>query len=426
MVYDQSIFSRSFRKKELRKVGCGALLICFLMGFTFRTISDQPLYSHVEIAKSIYNLSSSKSDAFEITGDIRIHGNSSTIFIASSPEGKLNSWTTKPYARKGDNYGMEYVRTWKIKNVPENLPDCSKHFSIPAIVFSTGGYCGNHFHDFTDMIIPLFLTARQFHGTVLFLIADKRSSWISKYRTLLEKLSNYDIIEIEKENQVMCFVRAIVGLKAHKELGIDPLQSPHYSMSEFRQFLRSTYSLDRQSVIDCRPIGCSSRPRMLIVSRKQNRFITNENEVANEARSLGFDVVVEETGSNVSVVARFVNSFDVMVGVHGAGLTNMVFLPENGVVVQIIPFGAELWAKPYFRLPAKDMKLRYLEYKVSLNESSLLGKYAVDSEVYRDPSAIYKKGFIGFHSVYLSNQNVTLNFCRFRKTLLKVMEIIQH
>ncbi|KAL0342416.1 UNVERIFIED_CONTAM: Alpha-1,3-arabinosyltransferase XAT3, partial [Sesamum calycinum] len=84
----------------------------------------------------------------------------------------------------------------------------------------------------------------------------------------------------------------------------------------------------------------------------------------------------------------------------------------NAVVIQIIPFGAELWAKPYFRLPAEDMKLRYLEYKVSLNESSLLGKYPVDSEVYRDPNAIYKKGFIGFHSVYLSNQNVTLNFRR--------------
>ncbi|KAL0311322.1 UNVERIFIED_CONTAM: Alpha-1,3-arabinosyltransferase XAT3 [Sesamum angustifolium] len=424
MVYE-SIFSRSFRKEELRKLGCASFLICFLMGFSFHTISDQPFYSNIEIAKSIYNLSNSKSDVFEITGDIRIHGNSSTIFIASHLEGELSSWTTKPYARKGDNYGMEYVRTWKINNVAENLPDCSQHSSIPAIVFSTGGYCGNHFHDFTDMLIPLFLTARQFHGTVLFLIADKRSSWIAKYRTVLEKLSKYDIVEIEKENQVLCFVRVVVGLKAHKEFGISPLESPHYSMAEFRQFLRSTYSLGRESVIDCRP-RCRTRPRMLIISRKQNRFITNENEVANLARSMGFDVVVEETGSNMSIVAKLVNTFDVLMGVHGAGLTNMVFLPENAVVIQIIPFGAELWAKPYFRLPAEDMKLRYLEYKVSLNESSLLGKYPVDSEVYRDPHAIYKKGFIGFHSVYLSNQNVTLNFYRFRKTVLKAMEIIQH
>ncbi|KAL2243003.1 UNVERIFIED_CONTAM: Alpha-1,3-arabinosyltransferase XAT3 [Sesamum indicum] len=406
MVYE-SIFSRSFRKKELRKVGCGAFVIFCLMGFSFRTISDQPFY------------------VFEISGDIRIHGNSSTIFIASRPEGELNSWTTKPYARKGDNYGMEYVRTWKINNVAQNLPDCSRHSSVPAIVFSTGGYCGNHFHDFTDMLIPLFLTARQFQGTVLFLVADKRSSWIAKYRPVLEKLSKYDIIDIEKDNQVLCFVRVIVGLKAHKELGIDPSESPHYSMAEFRQFLRSTYSLGRDSVIHCRP-RCRTRPRMLIISRKQNRFITNENQVANLARNMGFDVVVEETGPNVSVVGKLVNSFDVLMGVHGAGLTNMVFLPENAVVIQIIPFGAELWAKPYFRWPAKDMNLRYLEYKVSLNESSLLGKYPVDSEVYRDPHAIYKKGFIGFHAVYLSNQNVTLNFSRFRKTVLEAMEIIQH
>lgn len=165
---------------------------------------------------------------------------------------------------------------------------------------------------------------------------------------------------------------------------------------------------------------------MLIVSRRKNRFITNEMEVADMARRMGFDVVVKETGLNISSVAKLVNSFDVLMGVHGAGLTNMVFLPENGVVIQIIPFGADLWAKPYFRLPAKDMKLRYLEYKVSLNESSLLGKYPVDSEVYRDPRAVYRKGFIEYHAVYLNNQNVTLDFARFGKILSKALQLIQH
>ncbi|KAI3454871.1 hypothetical protein Pfo_011534 [Paulownia fortunei] len=376
--------------------------------------------------KIIYVLvTNSRSDVLEINGDIRIHGSSSTISIASSLEGEINSWTIKPYARKGDNFVMEYVRTWKINNqVAEKLPVCSQNFNIPTILFSTGGYCGNHFHDFTDMLIPLYLTSQQFNGKVLFLIADKRSSWTSKYKPVLQKLSKYDFIDINRENEVLCFVRMIVGLKAHKEFGINPLEPPHYSMGEFRQFLRSTYSLERESVNVCQ--RCRSRPRMLIISRRKNRFLTNEVEVANMARRLGFDVVVEETGWNVSVVAKLVNSFDVLMGVHGAGLTNMVFLPENAVVIQIIPFGAELWAKPYFQFPAKEMKLRYLEYKVSLNESSLLGKYPLDSEVYRDPGAIYKKGFIGFHSVYLNNQDVTLSCARFREILLKAFELIQY
>jgi hypothetical protein len=36
--------------------------------------------------------------------------------------------------------------------------------------------------------------------------------------------------------------------------------------------------------------------------------------------------------------ARLVNSADVMMGVHGAGLTNMVFLPSRAVLVQVVPF----------------------------------------------------------------------------------------
>ncbi|GFP87432.1 protein o-linked-mannose beta-1 4-n-acetylglucosaminyltransferase 2 [Phtheirospermum japonicum] len=317
-----------------------------------------------------------------------------------------------------------YVTLWKIDHVSENgkLPECNRHFEIPTVLFSAGGYTGNHFHDFTDTIIPLYLTARQFNRTVIFLITDKRNSWFQKYKLVLDKLSNYDTIDVDKENKVLCFARTVVGLRSHKEFGIDPLQPPHYSMRQFRHFLRSTFSLHRDSITSR---TCSKRPRMLVISRKDNRFITNEDEVADKSRGLGFDVVVQETGWNMSETTEQVNSFDVMLGVHGAGLTNMVFLPENGVVVQIIPFGADLWAKPYFGTPAKDMGLRYLEYRVSLNESSLLGRYPVDSEVYRDPGAIYKKGFVEYHSVYLNNQDVTLDFDRLRRTLVKAFELVR-
>ncbi|KAL0380132.1 UNVERIFIED_CONTAM: Alpha-1,3-arabinosyltransferase XAT2 [Sesamum angustifolium] len=328
------------------------------------------------------NFSNSRSQVYEMSGDIRIHGNSSTIFIASTQaQDRTTSWTVKPYARKGDKVVMGKVRTFKI--IPQAslaTPHCTQNFSVPAIVFSGGGYAGNHFHDFTDVLIPLYLTSREFNRTVLFLVANKRSWWTTKYKVLLQKLSKFDVIDIDNENQVLCFPRMIVGLKAHKELSIDPLKSPHnYSVTDFTRFLRSTYSLKRQFANDCdrNHKYCSTRrrPRLLIISRKKTRHLVNEGEVTNLGRSLGFDVVVREMGGQVSLVARFVNSFDVMVGVHGAGLTNMVFLPKNAVVIQIVPLGLDFLAKHYFQLPAKDMKLKYLEYKVRLNESSLLARY---------------------------------------------------
>ncbi|KAL6584086.1 hypothetical protein OROMI_003375 [Orobanche minor] len=431
-----SIFLRSFSQNELKKLGFGALVICLLTAFSFRMVFKLPgFYTQTEFVSSIYNFSNSRSDVLEINGDIRIHGNSSTIYVASRTSSaggnNTNTWPTtsiRPYARKGDTFIMnKYVTRWNINHrLRTSLPNCHHHFKAPAMLFSAGGYSGNHFHDFTDTLIPLYLTSRQFNGKVLFLIADQRSSWFKKYKPVLDKLSDHDTIDVNKENKMLCFVRVIIGLRSHKEFGIDPLQPPYYSMGQFRHFLRSTLSLRRDYVV-CHKGRPRPRPppRMLIISRRNNRFITNQAEIADKARGLGFNVVVKETGWNMSVTAKQVNSFDVLIGVHGAGLTNMVFLPENGVVIQIIPFGADLWARPYFGLPAKDMGLRYLEYKVSLNESSLWGKYPADGEVYRDPGAIYKKGFVEFHSVYLNKQDVTLDFDRFRDVLLKAFELVQ-
>ncbi|PIN17879.1 protein O-GlcNAc transferase [Handroanthus impetiginosus] len=288
------------------------------------------------------------------------------------------------------------------------------------------GYTGNHFHDFTDVLIPLYLTSRHLNSTVLFLVTDKHSWWTSKYKLILEKLSNYDVVDIDNENGVLCFSRMIIGLKANKEFSVDPTKSPNYSVMDVTKFLRSTYSLNRESINQCHNRrGCKSRrPRLLIVSRKKTRHLTNEGEVAKLARRLGFEVVVKEMGWQVSKVAKFVNTFDAMVGVHGAGLTNMVFLPENAVVIQIIPIGVDLLAKDYFQIPAKDMNLRYLDYKVSLNESSLLGKYSIDSEVIRDPFGVQNKGWHVFRSIYLDNQDVNVDLGRFRKTLLEALKLV--
>ncbi|KAK6127705.1 hypothetical protein DH2020_038545 [Rehmannia glutinosa] len=321
---------------------------------------------------------------------------------------------------RSQNVDDEHKRN---KRIPTIIPSLHPKIRCSAIAFSTGGYAGNHFHDFTDLLIPLYLTSHQFDKKVIFLVSDKRSWWTSKYRAILENLSKYKIIYIDDENhlQVLCFRRMTVGLRAHKELGIDSSEPPHYSMTDFRRFLRRTYSLDREFV----NITIHNRPKLLIVSRRKTRHLTNEGEVADVARGLGFEVVVQEMGWQVSQVAKFVNGFDVMVGVHGAGLTNMVFLPENGVVIQMVPIGLDMLGKYYFRVPAKDMKLRYLEYKVSLNESSLMGKYGEDSEVYRDPVGVRKKGWHGFRSVYLDNQDVNVDLGRFKETLMKALELVR-
>ena len=128
----------------------------------------------------------------------------------------------------------------------------AKKISVPAILFSQGGYTGNHFHDFSDVIIPLYLTSRQYNGEVQFLITDKRPWWIAKFKAILKNLSRYELMDIDIEQEVHCFPSVIVGLKRNvKEMSIDPSKYS-YSMSDFREFLRSCYSLKRVNAIKLR------------------------------------------------------------------------------------------------------------------------------------------------------------------------------
>ncbi|XP_009797197.1 alpha-1,3-arabinosyltransferase XAT2-like [Nicotiana sylvestris] len=467
MKYD-SFFARSFSKHEQKKLGFGAFVSCFIIAATFcilfkpefrhfkvvnvkvtlrggpqilaikEEVSNKPKKTYVEIKeeKTICNVTHPRADICEMNGDIRIHGNSSTIYFVSTDKLSAemnNSWSIRPYARKGDNRAMDSVTNLTVKkvysNISQEIPNCSRNYTVPAIVFSTKGYAGNHFHDFTDVLIPLFQTSRYFNNEVQFLITNMRSWWINKYKPVLQRLSKYEIIDIDKEKEVLCFPSMIIGLKANKEFSINTSESP-YSMSDFTKFLKNTYSLKRKSAVKLKKNadqGRKVKPRLLIISRSKTRRFTNVDEIATMARNIGFDVVVEETGENLAKVAKKVNSFDVLMGVHGAGLTNMVFLPEKAVVIQIVGLGMEWVSKVDFGIPALDMNLKYLDYKISVNESSLIQQYPVEHHVLKDPpgNLISPKGWVKYRKIYLDQQDVKIDVNRFRGTLWKAFELLQ-
>nr|GFC08734.1 EGF domain-specific O-linked N-acetylglucosamine transferase-like [Tanacetum cinerariifolium] len=108
-----------------------------------------------------------------------------------------------------------------------------------------------------------------------------------------------------------------------------------------------------------------------------------------------------------------------------AGLTNMVFLPDHAVVVQVVPLGGlEGIAKTDFGEPSKEMNLRYLKYSIRVKESSLSTQYANDDVVLRDPIAIHKQGWDALRATYLVKQNVKLDVRRFRSTLIKALKLL--
>ncbi|CAN1188142.1 Beta-1,2-xylosyltransferase XYXT1 [Linum perenne] len=142
------------------------------------------------------------------------------------------------------------------------------------------------------------------------------------------------------------------------------------------------------------------------------------------ATEIGFNVTVEELDANMSRTAEIVNSCDVMMGVHGAGLTNLFLLPDNAILIQLVPFGAEWVSNNAFGDPTKDMNLRYLEYKIEKHESSLSEKYPPEDPVFTDQDFLTNQGWDKWGSIYLDNQNVTVDLNRFRETLLQALMLL--
>nr|APW77267.1 GT61_8 [Plantago ovata] len=368
----------------------------------------------------------------DLEGDIRVQADKATIFLMTSNETILNStrsWDIKPYPR----FYVPNLRHWTVKLVRYNDKDdnvslCTQNHNNPSILFSMYGHSGNYYHSFSDLLFPLYITSFEFQGDVDLLATDYRVSWVTKFQDILSRFTRQPILDIDKENgKIHCYKKMFVGLKFYRDLLIDQ-SAPEYalgvSMPNFRQLLRDTYLLERKNAT----LG-SVNPRLMIVTRTKTRIIINQDEVAQAARELGFVVVLAEAdgSTNLSKFAQGVNSCDAMVGIHGAGLTNMLFLPDNGVVIQLIPLGGiEWWAKVDFGYPPAGMNLRYLEYNITTNESTLGKLYPSDHPFLTHPETFHKAKWELILKLYLDNQNFTIDIERFKHTLVKAMELLKN
>ncbi|KAK3157855.1 hypothetical protein QOZ80_2AG0129170 [Eleusine coracana subsp. coracana] len=362
----------------------------------------------------------------EVSGDIRISPKQKTVYLV---DGAVAEKRIRPYARK-DDFLLPGVVEVTVKSAPssaDTAPQCTKHHRVPAVVFSVAGYTDNFFHDMTDAMIPLFLTASHLKGEVQLLITNYKPWWVQKYTPLLRKLSNYDVINFDADAGVHCFPSGFLGMYRDRDLILSPhpTRNPrNLTMVDFNRFVRGALALprDRPAVLGEEP---GMRPRMLIISRASTRRLTNLDDVARDAMELGFNVTVAEAGADVPAFAAMVNAVDVLLAVHGAGLTNQIFLPTSAVVVQIVPWGKMDWmATNFYGKPAQDMKLRYVEYYIGEEETSLKDKYPREHLVFKDPDALHKQGWQALAETIMK-QDVSVNLTRFRPFLLQALDKLQ-
>ncbi|KAJ4977730.1 hypothetical protein NE237_008510 [Protea cynaroides] len=365
-------------------------------------------------------------------------------------EEELQREKIKPYTRKWETSIMKTVHELdlivKKKDHLNRLHECDVRHSVPAIVFSNAGYTGNVYHEFNDGIIPLYITSRQFHKKVVFVVTDYNNWWYTKYGDILSHLTNYPLVDYNQDPRTHCFPEAIIGLRIHDELTVNSSFMPgNESIKDFHDILdkaywprikgliqeeemeaqlrlRSRLALSPSSPLPLEEVSLvpkSWKPTLVIISRTGSRAISNEALMIKMAEEIGFQVEIlrPDPTTELARIYRVLNSSDAMIGVHGAAMTHLLFMRPGTVFIQVIPLGTDWAAQNYYGDPALKLGLNYIGYKILPRESTLYEKYDKNDPVLTDPESVNAKGWQFTKKIYLDGQSIRLNLGRFRKRL---------
>ncbi|XP_062231299.1 xylan glycosyltransferase MUCI21-like [Phragmites australis] len=385
-----------------------------------------------------------RSDVCYLCGDVRTDPSTSSVLLYNAPRGSAPE-KVRPYTRKFEDGIMSTIDEVTILPVLgaynasagggslRRRCDVRHPRGVPAVVFSTGGYTGNVYHEFSDGLIPLFITAQRFAGEVVFVVLEYHYWWLGRYGAVLERLTNYKVVDFRYDRRVHCFSEMIVGLRIHGELVVDPKLMPNgKSIKDFQALLHQGYSRKPVSSFSSaetpvplplappsRPCPRPAKPKLVIFIRKQNRVLLNLPHVVTACRRAGFapHVMNLRRQTPLPAIHAALASADAMVAVHGAAVTHFLFMHPGSVLLQIVPVGLDWAAGAFYGKPAQQLGLGYLEYKVAPEESSLAAEYGLNSTVVRDPSVISSRGWWEMKKVYMDRQNVTVNIKRFGELL---------
>ncbi|XP_031253197.1 beta-1,2-xylosyltransferase XYXT1-like [Pistacia vera] len=411
-----------------------------------------------------------RSDVCIMKGDVRTSSASSSVFVYNSGnsngiinyvssmveedvEEELQHEKIKPYTRKWEASVMDTIDELDLISKRGSAAinhHCDVQHDVPAVFFSTGGYTGNVYHEFNDGLLPLYITSHHLKKKVVFVILEYHNWWIMKYGDILSHLSDYPAIDFTGDKRTHCFPEAIVGLRIHDELKVDPsLMQGNKTIVDFRNILDQAYwprihgliqdeereaqeklreklslspsSKTSSEIIRNMEENLLKKPKLVVLSRNGSRAITNEKLLVKMAEEIGFrvEVVRPDRTTELAKIYRVLNSSDVMVGVHGAAMTHFLFMKPGSVFIQVIPLGTDWAAETYYGEPARELGLNYISYPVLPRESSLYDKYDKDDPVLRDPTSVNNKGWQYTKAIYLDGQNVRLNLERFRKRLIR-------
>ncbi|KAF8689818.1 hypothetical protein HU200_041448 [Digitaria exilis] len=165
-----------------------------------------------------------QSGGAELKGGV----NKSSVYFIPPPSelaaAASATWSIRSQSRKIISVREVIVRSLHMSSLHDD-PRCTVRRSGPAVVFALGGLTSNYWRAFSDVLVPLFTTARAFAGEVELVVTAAQPLFIAKYLRVLAALSRYEVVDADGGEVVLCYPHLIVGLRGHRDF--DPARAPN-------------------------------------------------------------------------------------------------------------------------------------------------------------------------------------------------------
>lgn len=207
---------------------------------------------------------------------------------------------------------------------------------------------GTNYHHFVLEVIPLIILAKNhIKGDIPFIFP---SSYL-KFSFIREYLSLLDVKYLTYNSNEFLLIKELFVFK-------------NFSIARFHPLVVkdiSNYFLVENSI-------SNSKKKIFISRAKSNRRkILNENDLYPILFDFGYEVVFLEELSVVSQIELFRNSY-IVIGMHGAGLTNILYMNPGSIVGELRSFSDEVHIYNGFYSLSNICRLKYF-YLINKGDS---------------------------------------------------------
>ena len=249
------------------------------------------------------------------------------------------------YYFNGENSPLtEWLLNLKTKKV--TATDAVQEYNDKFVIAVTRFEYVNLYHTMTDFynafIMMEYFNQTQSSTEVLFMDGHPKGGLDLTWQVLFS--SAVRVGSLHRRTRFRSLVWSTLGyeslLQDHNAEETPPL------MKEFRQFFLKSFKVKDTRRLDCK------RPRLTLVWRHDyvahprnpsghiTRKIHNERELIRELKKsypLAHIQGVQIDLHNMQQQLRMISDTDMLIGMHGAGLTHALFLPSHGAVLEFLP-----------------------------------------------------------------------------------------